>query len=133
MWLQQYDYCPTSYLGSIGITDEIKVFVKHNSASSLSKLKNKLDNNIKIFEYDIIAHEHRDVVQEIIRRRHISNDKYLEMLQTTFPKAKLTLEEAYRLAYGNYYEEKDFSKRPLAKLTKDIAISIGALKKYSKL
>ena len=29
--------------------------------------------------------------------------------------------QSSRLAFGNYLDEKDFSKRPLAKLTKDIA------------
>ncbi len=129
--LLKFDYIPTSYLGSIGETDEIKVFVKNDGAKLELGLKNKLDNTSKIFEHNTIIKEHKDIVQEIIRKRHISNDSYIQSLQKAFPGAKLTLEEAYRLAYGNFYDEKEFSKRPLAKLTKDIAISIGALKKYS--
>lgn len=129
--LLKFDYIPTSYLGSIGETDEIKVFVKNDGAKLEPGLKNKLDNTSKIFEHNTIIKEHKDIVQEIIRKRHISNDSYIQSLQKAFPGAKLTLEEAYRLAYGNFYDEKEFSKRPLAKLTKDIAISIGALKKYS--
>lgn len=128
--LLKYDYMPTSYLGSIGETDEIKVFIKNNGARLEPRLKNKLDNTSKIFEHNTIINEHKDIVQEIIRKRHISNDSYIQSLQKAFPGAKLSLEEAYRLAYGNFYDEKEFSKRPLAKLTKDIAISIGALKKY---
>lgn len=130
--LLKFDYIPTSYLGSIGETDEIKVFIKNDGAKLELGLKNKLDNTSKIFEHNTIINEHKDIVQEIIRKRHISNDSYIKSLQKAFPEAKLTLEEAYRLAYGNFYDEKEFNKRPLAKLTKDIAISIGALKKYSK-
>ena len=130
--LLKFDYIPTSYLGSIGETDEIKVFIKNDGANLEVGLKNKLDNTSKIFEHNTIINEHKDIVQEIIRKRHISNDSYIQSLQKAFPEAKLTLEEAYRLAYGNFYDEKEFNKRPLAKLTKDIAISIGALKKYSK-
>ncbi|WP_411377680.1 hypothetical protein ACLHWR_05170 [Flavobacterium psychrophilum] len=95
-------------------------------------MKAKIDGNTKVFELNKIINEHKDIVQEIIKKRHISNDNYIDTLQKTFPEAKLTLEEAYRLAYGNFYGEKDFNKRPLAKLTKDIAVSIGSLKKYSK-
>ena len=130
--LLKFDYIPTSYLGSIGETNEIKVFVKNDGAKLEPGLKNKLDNTSKIFEHNTIINEHKDVVQEIIRKRHISNDSYIQSLQKAFPEAKLTLEEAYRLAYGNFYDEKEFNKRPLAKLTKDIAISIGAIKKSTK-
>lgn len=127
--LLKYDYIPTSYLGAIGEKPEIKIFIKNDGVKLEPTLKTKLDNNTRIFEYNTIINEHKDIVQEIIRKRHISNDSYIQSLQKAFPEAKLTLEEAYRLAYGNFYDEKEFNKRPLAKLTKDIAISIGALKK----
>lgn len=130
--LIKYDYYPKTYLGSIGETDEFRIFVKNDGAKLSPELKAKIDGNTKVFELNTIVNEHKDVVQEIIKKRHISNDNYIETLQKTFPEAKLTLEEAYRLAYGNFYNEKEFNKRPLAKLTKDIAVSIGSLKKYSK-
>jgi hypothetical protein len=130
--LIKYDYYPKTYLGSIGETDEFRIFVKNDGAKLSPELKAKIDGNTKVFELNTIVNEHKDVVQEIIKKRHISNDNYIETLQKTFPEAKLTLEEAYRLAYGNFYDEKEFNKKPLAKLTKDIAVSIGSLKKYSK-
>lgn len=130
--LIKYDYYPKTYLGSIGETDEFRIFVKNDGAKLSPELKAKIDGNTKVFELNTIVNEHKDVVKEIIKKRHISNDNYIETLQKTFPEAKLTLEEAYRLAYGNFYDEKEFNKRPLAKLTKDIAVSIGSLKKYSK-
>lgn len=130
--LIRYDYYPKTYLGSIGETEEFRIFVKNDGAKLDPVIKAKIDGNIKVFELNNIINEHKDLVQEIIKKRHISNDNYIDTLQKTFPEAKLTLEEAYRLAYGNFYGEKDFNKRPLAKLTKDIAVSIGSLKKYSK-
>lgn len=130
--LLKYDYYPTSYLGSVGESEEFRIFVKNDGARLDPALKAKLDANAKVFELNTMVNEHKDMVQEIIKKRHISNDNYINTLQKTFPEAKLTLEEAYRLAYGNFYEEKDFNKRPLAKLTKDIALSIGSLKKYPK-
>lgn len=128
--LMSYDYFPKTYLGAIGETDEILVFVKTSGLALDHRMLTKVSNNIKIFEHRLMVNEHRDVVREIIRKRHISNDQYIETLQRTFPLARLTLDEAYRLAYGNFYEENEFHKRPLAKLTKDIAIHIGALKVF---
>jgi len=130
--LMKFDYFPTSYLGSIGESDEIKIFIKNAGVNLPQALQTKLRGNVRVFEYNTIINEHKDVVQEIIRKRHISNDNYIQSLQKAFPNAKLTLDEAYRLAYGNFYDEKEFSKRPLAKLTKDIAINIGSLKKHNK-
>ncbi|GAA4026937.1 hypothetical protein GCM10022386_07890 [Flavobacterium cheonhonense] len=128
----KYDYFPKSYLGSIGETDEIKVFIKTSGVNSDPLIDTKIKGNIRVFEYDAIINEHKDLVQEIIRKRHISNDSYIETLQKTFPGAHLTLEEAYRLAYGNFYKEEEFGRRPMAKLTKDIAIGVGSLKKHTK-
>jgi hypothetical protein len=126
-----YDYFPTSYLGSIGESDDIKVFIKTSGVASDPLIDAKIKGNVKIFEYNTIINEHKDIVQDIIRKRHMSNDNYIETLQKTFPAAHLTLDEAYRLAYGNFHDEKEFSKRPLAKLTKDIAVGVGSLKKHN--
>ncbi|QII72359.1 HNH endonuclease [Apibacter sp. B2966] len=126
--LIKYDYKPETYLGAIGKTDEIKVFTKINEENEDQRLQEKVKGNIKVFEYNKIANEHRDIVQEIIKKRFLFNDKYIETLQQAFPDIHLTLEEAYQLAYGNFYDEKEFTKRPLAKLTKDIAVATGVIK-----
>lgn len=126
--LIKYDYKPETYLGAIGKTDEIKVFTKINEENEDQRLQEKVKGNIKVFEYNKIANEHRDIVQEIIKKRFLFNDKYIETLQQAFPDIHLTLEEAYQLAYGNFYDEKEFIKRSLAKLTKDIAVATGAIK-----
>lgn len=126
--LIKYDYKPETYLGAIGKTDEIKVFTKINEGNEDQRLQEKVKGNIKVFEYNKIANEHKDIVQEIIKKRFLFNDKYIETLQQAFPDIHLTLEEAYQLAYGNFYDEKEFIKRSLAKLTKDIAVATGAIK-----
>ncbi|MGO8608650.1 hypothetical protein ACC848_37385, partial [Rhizobium johnstonii] len=40
--LLRYDYIPTSYAGSVGQKDEIKVFIKNDGAQLEPRLKNKL-------------------------------------------------------------------------------------------
>jgi hypothetical protein len=125
----KYDYSPLTYEGSVGLSDDITLKLKINNSCDES-LSIKLESNMKVFKYNDIAIHHRDVAQEIIRKRAISEDRYIQILQETFPNANLTLEEAYRYAYGNFYNEKDFGKRPLAKLTKDIAINVGSIHPY---
>ncbi|WP_118195482.1 HNH endonuclease family protein [Albibacterium indicum] len=125
-----FDYEPTSYLGAVGESDDITIKVIKDPQISSSRIKAQLGGNLEIFKHDILINEHKDVVQEIIRKRHISNDSYIETLIKTFPGAKLNYEEAYRLAYGNFYDECYFNKRPLAKLTRDIADKLGALKPF---
>ncbi|OAB81846.1 hypothetical protein [Cochleicola gelatinilyticus] len=125
-----YNYKPLTYDGSVGLTDEIIIELEINDPSK-TILTKKLQSNIDVFKYEDIAIHHRDVAQEIIRKRYFSEDNYIQILQDTFPEANLSLEEAYRYAYGNFYAEKDFAKRPLAKLTKDIAINVGSVHQYN--
>lgn len=75
--LIKYDYKPETYLGAIGKTDEIKVFTKINEGNEDQLLQEKVKGNIKVFEYNKIANEHRDIVQEIIKKRFLFNDKYI--------------------------------------------------------
>ncbi|MGJ8666724.1 MAG: hypothetical protein ACSHW7_10180 [Patiriisocius sp.] len=127
----KYNYKPLTYDGSVGLTDEITIELKIDDPSN-TELAKKLQSNINVFNYEDIAAHHRDVAQEIIRKRYFSEDNYIQILQETFPDANLSLEEAYRYAYGNFYGEKDFAKRPLAKLTKDIAINVGSIYEYKE-
>ena len=69
---------------------------------------------------------HNDIVQELILKKQQYPDEYLEIISTFF-EGSLSREEAYRLAFGNYHDEKDFHKRPLSKLTKDIATELGLI------
>lgn len=126
-----FDYIPLSFDGASGKTDEIEVKLK--VAFNIDEAtKRRVNGNLGVFKYDEILAHHKDVVQDIIRKRYFSEDNYIQILQNTFPQANLTLEEAYRYAYGNFYDEKDFAKRPLAKLTKDIAINVGSIYTYNE-
>lgn len=68
---------------------------------------------------EIYQESHSSEIAEIIRKHSISNGRYLEMLKDAFPKLG-GIDELYRIAFGNYYREDDFDKRPLSKLTKDV-------------
>lgn len=76
--------------------------------------------SFKLFQLkDIYVESHNDEISEIIRKHHISNGRYLEMLKAAFPQIG-DIDELYRLAFGNFYMEEHLERRPLSKLTKDV-------------
>ena len=127
--LMKFDYRPLSYEGAAGISEEIKINVIPDNGLD-AQLRRKVEGNINTFKYDAINENLKDTVQEIIYKRYISDDDYIQILKQTFPKINLSESEAYKLAYGNFFDERDFAKRPLSKMTKDIAHNVGALKKH---
>ncbi|MCD6069308.1 MAG: hypothetical protein K0S33_4134 [Bacteroidetes bacterium] len=128
--LMRFTYFPKTYEGSVGLTNEVEIEVKYNNDPLNLKLKAKVEGNIELFCLNELYKNHSDSVQEIIRKRTISGDDYIATLQSTFKDFPIKIEDAYRLAFGNYYLEEEFSKRTLSKLTKDIAIELGTLIKF---
>lgn len=99
--------------------ENIRVEVTNSKLQPLSKCKLKIKNNCEMFKIEEIYQMHTDVVSEMIEKFTIYNDIYVEFLKN-FNSLGLTKSEIYKLAFGNFYEEKDFQKRPLSKLTRDI-------------
>ncbi len=110
-----------------GLSNNYSIQLDYYEESDVELLK-KVESNHEIFEIDTIYKEHSDIISEVYLKRSISNEKYMEMMQKQFPDAKLTKKELYRLAFGNYYDEADFKRRPFAKLTKDIAKQLRLIK-----
>jgi hypothetical protein len=123
----RFTYNPKTYEASIGASSDLDVTAVYNGDPADNNLKKKVQGNIDLFCLNDLYSKHADVVEEIIRKRRESNDEYIKMIQTAFPSLALSFEDAYRLAYGNFFNESEFHKRPLAKLTKDIAIELNAL------
>lgn len=130
--LMRFTYYPNTYEASIGMSEDVEVELKYAGDVNDKELKKKVEGNISLFYLAETYQQHRDIVQEIIRKRIISSDRYLEELQNTYSHFNLTIDEAYRYAFGNYYKEEEFHKRPIAKLTKDIAIEMGVFIKIKK-
>jgi hypothetical protein len=119
-----FDYEPETYEAAVGITNDLKIFVAYTGPKENIKLKHKVENNIKIFHLNEIYQQHTDLASEIIKKRHISDDKYIEILKQTFSHLNLIDSDVYRLGFGNFQNEKEFCNRPMAKFTKDIAIKV---------
>ncbi len=86
-------------------------------------------NSTTAFKLKEIYETHEDEIVDLRRLRDIYSEKYLEMLKKNILKGTSTSdEEIYRLAFGTYIDEANFSRRPLSKMKKDILEELGILK-----
>ena len=86
-------------------------------------IKDKVtQNTIDTFRLETLYQEHKDIVLELIQKREIYPDSYIDDL---FHQYEGTLfknrEDVLRHITGGYIEDKDINKRPLSKLIKDIS------------
>lgn len=82
----------------------------------------KTKNTIKTFRLDTIYENHKDIVLELILKREIYPDSYIDNLLSEYEGILFkNREDLLRLITGGYVEDKDINKRPLSKLIKDIS------------
>ena len=74
----------------------------------------------------------KDIIEELIIKSQIYNESYIKQLRTNFSKLALNQKMFERLLIGNYTEEKDIHKRPMAKFQQDIARDLGMIQKFKK-
>lgn len=85
----------------------------------------KIDNYLKRFRLAEVYPNHSDVAEEIYWKKYVYNKSRKKELTKLFKgKLGLTQKEIDRFIIGNYTADEDLLKRPLAKLTKDIAREI---------
>lgn len=114
----KFNYFPNDVDSSIGIKTNFEILTILNSLQPQKAVR--CQNSFELFKLkEIYKESHNGEIADIIRKHIISSGKYLEELQKAFP-AIGSIDELYRLAFGNYYLEEDFEKRPLSKLTKDV-------------
>lgn len=92
--------------------------------------KNLVDNHFETFSLLPAYKNHNDVIEEIYWKGKYYNATRRKELINLFGQT-LDLKEADidRFILGNYSQEKDYLKRPLAKLTADIAEEINLISK----
>lgn len=87
--------------------------------------------NIEVFNLEPLYNHHTDHAAELLLKSRINNSKpYRSFLKNRFKQngIELTDAELNRILIGNYTEQKDYGKRPLAKLYHDIALELGLIK-----
>ena len=85
-----------------------------------------LENNFQISK---IYNEHKDIAEEIILNSYVYNNIHAQdlkdFIKSKMPNNKIPFE---RLFIGNYLDNDDLLRRPMAKFTKDIFDEIQILK-----
>jgi len=72
----------------------------------------------KYFKLSTLYEQHKDIVIELLIKKTEYPKSYIEELKSNF---QFTDDEIYRFLLCNYQKDKDLHKRPLSKLTQDIA------------
>lgn len=79
----------------------------------------KTFNNV--FDIEGIYNTQLDLVEELIVKYKIYDDKYRESLVNSFPEIFGNVNLSGRMIIGNYTDESDIHKRPMSKFIQDIA------------
>lgn len=87
-----------------------------------------MQSNIDVFGLKELYSHHDDIVKEMLLKGEIYSPDYIQSLMEQFPNLIENEEEALRIIMGNYINEEDLGKRPLSKLTRDIAKDVGFIK-----
>lgn len=85
-------------------------------------------NNIQKFRLLELYNTHKDYVNEIIQRSIVYNQVSIEDIYERHKGDLFTnIYEVKKMVLGNYIDEKDYSRRPLSKLTADISKELGLI------
>ena len=89
-------------------------------------IKNEIiRRNIELMKIDKAYELHTDYVQELIRKAKLYDKVKIEEYLRVYSDLFYSKEEILRIIFGNYIQEKDHGKRPLAKLTVNILKELG--------
>jgi uncharacterized protein YeeX (DUF496 family) len=100
-----------------------------NKTSIDVKFKHKLDGHIEVFKLDKLYQEHSDHILDLIIKSRIAYSEEYRKYLKTFNGLKFSDHEIDRMILGNYSQEEEIHKRPLAKMYQDIGVELGLIKK----
>lgn len=100
-----------------------------NSASAKDSDKKQLDSEIKKLRINEIYAQHNDAIEELLWKTRIYDDNFLQVLREEFSSLGFGEDdsEIKRFILGSYPNDEDIHKRPLAKVSQDVAKQIGLL------
>ncbi|MDO6658656.1 hypothetical protein [Anaerobacillus sp. 1_MG-2023] len=92
----------------------------HEDIQVVLSYKNQIKDNVENLGLADLYSIHRDSVYEILKKGQIYNKEFKEELIRNHNHLFNSEEEINRLLYGNFLDNDNLHKRPLAKLNKDI-------------
>lgn len=97
--------------------EKLEVIFKYDDDTEFSE---KMEQNLEVFGIKEAYKNHKDYVQEILKKAQIYNSKMINEIQHNFPELFSSKEELVRIIFGNYITKEELLKRPLSKLTMDL-------------
>lgn len=79
-----------------------------------------IENYNTAFKLNVLYNKHSDFVRQILEKIKIYNDDMINEILRNHPNLFSSEKEVVQMIFGNYLEIEDLSRRPLAKLTRDI-------------
>lgn len=126
----KFSFLPVSLLSPQSNPDNYKITLAPNKEKGLSKEKqrqifgdNSEEGNVNLFKLEEIYQVHRDLVGELVVKAEVFKAQQ-ENIRQFYQALSTNDSELYQFYFGNYLDEQDHNKRPLAKLTKDIVTEI---------
>lgn len=104
--------------------DEKRIKLDIKTLSEPKKVEEYLD----VFNIKNLYENHKDIVKELLQKRVIYSDSYIDELFTQYSGTLFSSrEDLLRLITCGYVSDEDINKRPLSKLIKDISEELGIL------
>ncbi|MBS4069356.1 MAG: hypothetical protein WC279_05860 [Sulfurimonas sp.] len=92
------------------------------------KDKKKVEKHIEVFNLKNLYEEHKDIVAELLQKKEIYNDSYIDELMQKYEGTLFkNREDLLRLVTCGYVSDDDLHKRPLSKLIKDISEELNLI------
>lgn len=115
----RFTYYPKSPNGALGFNEDFDLRIV---PLAHGKEKTRAEKHINDFKLETLYQAYKDQAAEVIQKQIAYPDSYLEQIQKLFgDKGGFSRAEFYRLAFGNYLDDKDLLKRPLSKMTRDLS------------
>jgi len=112
------NYLPSNADSAVGLKANYKVLTLLNPTDPPKAIR--CEESFKLFKLkEIYEESHSGEIADIIKKYYVSGGGYLETLHKSFPNLG-SMDELFRIAFGGYYHNDDFEKRPLSKLTRDV-------------
>lgn len=114
---------------SNGLTTELNVIESNRPKRS------RINKSSKLFEISEVYKSHNDTAQEIYDKS-LKQSKYqaasIRKILSDIKSITKSEEEFYQFYFGNYHNEDDFEKRPLAKFTADLVDELQVMQLYNQ-
>ena len=116
------DYAKFSYK----VVNSDFLYTEDGFELELNTTNNRAENIKKDFALDVLYSRHKDIVLELIQKREIYPDSYIDELMKNYSGTIFSSrDELMRLITCGYVNNEDINKRPLSKLIKDISEELG--------